>query len=383
MTPPPRASPGRRLGLPLLLALLALLGPVAIVARTHLLRDTFLAEPTPRASTLDRAVAPRLRVLFFGDFGINSRQQAAVARAMTEEHQARRFDFGLLVGDNLYPCGPDLTLPGAMDCAFRADGNTVAPGYTPPEDPQFQELFHAPLVGLTRPDGGPLPIHTVLGNHDIGHSFSCGVGGKLSPRATEAKACLEVAHQGPGWNMPARHFVVDTPAARFILFDSNALSLEDYAFSFDDELAFVKEALPGCGERRCFLVSHHPPVTAGRHQPETRTQVYQERVRRLEEAGRFDAWLAGHDHDLQHSVTAKGYDVLVSGSSAKSRFEKFGPEPAPGARLLFASTTPGFAVLEVFPEGWSMRFLDERRAPLYCCEAQGQGRCEPVTCPPE
>ena len=38
------------------------------------------------------------------------------------------------------------------------------------------------------------------------------------------------------------------------------------------------------------------------------------------------AWLAGHDHDLQHLRTATGVDVLVSGNGAtarpRERFEK-------------------------------------------------------------
>ncbi len=371
----------RRLGVYVLLALAALLGPVALIQGIWFRRVTFLANPAPPASTLDRSSAPLLRVLVFGDFGINGQQQAMVARAMVEEHQAKPFDFGLQLGDNLYPCGPDLTLPGATDCTFSADGNTVTPDYRPPDDPQFQAIFHTPLAGLSRPDGGALPIHPVLGNHDVGYSLSCMEDDKLPPRTSRAKACLELAHHGPGWDMPARHFVVDTPVARFILFDSNTLSLDGYAFSFDDELAFVKQAIAGCGERRCFLASHHMAVTSGMHRPETRTEAYQERVRRLEDAGHIDAWLSGHDHDLQHSLTAKGYDVFISGSAAKTRAERFGPDPAPGAHLRFGSTAWGFAVLEVFPAGWSMRFLDEHRAPLYCCEAHAQGRCEPVACP--
>jgi hypothetical protein len=142
----------------------------------------------------------------------------------------------------------------------------------------------------------------------------------------------------------------------------------------------VKESVASCGERRCFLASHHPSVTAGTHQPSTLTESYTQRVRQLEEAGHIDPWLAGHDHDLQHALTAKGYDVFISGSSAKTRVEQFGPESIPGAQLHFGTTASGFAVLEMFPAGWSMRFLDEQRTPLYCCEAVGQGPCAPVTC---
>lgn len=372
----------RRLGLSLLLAVAALACGTALTTGLFGRRTTFLAEPAPRASTLDRSAGPLARVLLFGDFGYSGSQQDAVARAMVEEHRARSFDFGLMLGDNLYPCGPNLELPGAMDCAFNADDNTVPASYSPPVDPRFQELVHAPLAGLTRADGQPLVIHAVLGNHDIGYSSSCwDSGGKVSPRDSRAKACLEVAHRGPSWTMPARHFVVDTPAARFIVFDSNTLAMDNYAFPFEGELAFVKESLAGCGERRCFLVSHHMPVTAGTHRPDTLREGYAAKVRLLEEAGRLDGWLAGHDHDLQHARTARGYDVFISGSAAKTRLERFGPEPAPGARLHFGSTSWGFAVLEVFPAGWSMRFLDERRTPLYCCEAQGPGPCEPVSCP--
>jgi hypothetical protein len=317
----------------------------------------------------------------FGDFGSNGRQQRAVARAMVAEHQARGFDFGLMLGDNLYPCGADLELTGARDCAFRADDNTVDPGYRPPVDAQFRELFHGPLAELRLPSGEPLPIHATLGNHDVGFSASCMPwGGGLPPPVARAKACLQVAHREPGWSMPGRHYVVDTPVARFIVFDSNALAIDGYPFSFEAELAFVKEALAGCGERRCFLASHHMSVTAGTHRPETLNEAYAARVRRLEEAGRIDAWLAGHDHDLQHALTAQGYDTFISGSAAKTRAERFGPEPAPGARLHFGSTAWGFAVLELFPSGWSMRFLNEDRAPLYCCEANGQGPCAPVAC---
>lgn len=376
------AIPSRRHSVLALLLAIAALGCTVALTQGTLRRGTpFLAERAPPEGTLERSGGPLLRVLVLGDFGLNGAQQTAVARAMVEEHRARGFDFGLMLGDNLYPCGPDLDLLGARDCAFNADGNTVDPGYRPPVDLQFRELFHAPLAELKLPSGEPLPIHAALGNHDVGYSQSClRWWGKLSAADSRAKACLEVAHREPGWSMPGRHYVVDTPVARFIVFDSNALAIDGYAFSFEAELAFLKEALAGCGERRCFLASHHMSVTAGTHRPETLTEAYRERVRHIEEAGRIDAWLAGHDHDLQHARTAKGYDAFISGSAAKTRAEEFGPEPAPGARLLFGATAWGFGVLEVYPAGWTLRFLDERRTSLYCCEANGQGPCAPVAC---
>jgi hypothetical protein len=217
----------------LLVAIVAL-GCAVVLTRCALRRgEVFLAQKAPAAGTLDRSGGPLLRVLVFGDFGFSGQPQAAVARAMVAEHRARGFDFGVMLGDNLYPCGPDLDLPGARECAFNADGNTVDPGYQPPVDPQFRELFHEPLAKLKLPSGEPLPIHAVLGNHDVGYSVTCRVG---STEDVQTKACLEVAHREPGWSMPARHFVVDTPVARFIIFDSNALATDGYAFPFEESL---------------------------------------------------------------------------------------------------------------------------------------------------
>ena len=97
--------------------------------------------------------------------------------------------------------------------------------------------------------------------------------------------------------------------------------------------------------------------------------------------GRIRAFLAGHDHDLQHLRTPAGLDVLVSGNGSQGRpGERFQAVSA-GATLLFASVRWGYGVLEVWPGGWRYRFEDERARPVYCCTALGAGTCQPTACP--
>ncbi len=164
--------------------------------------------------------------------------------------------------------------------------------------------------------------------------------------------------------------------------DSN-LAFRDYGgFTLDDEVAFVAAASAGCAERTCFLVGHHPPATAGGHVDDA-TATYLARMQRILDAGggRIRAWLAGHDHDLQHLRTPAGLDVLVSGNGSEGRPQERFEAASAGATVLFASVRWGYGVLEVWPGGWRYRFEDEGSRPLYCCTATGAGPCEPTACP--
>ncbi len=318
--------------------------------------------------------APAVRVLHFGDFGDDTCQQAAVAAAMATSNLRARFDLGFAVGDLIYFCGPDAALPGASACAFAADGNTVAPGFTPPADPSFA-VHDGPLAGL-----GPTPVYAVLGNHDVATGGKCGPPDEAVARE---KACLNVAHAAPQWAMPGRRYVVDRGPARFIVVDSNVVVRDYGGFTLDDEVAFVSAQAAGCADRFCFLVGHHPPATAGSHRSDA-DATYLSRMQRLLDAGggRIRAWLAGHDHDLQHLRTPSGLEVLVSGAGSQGRWrETFDAAPSAGATLLFASVRWGFGVLEASGAGWSYQFRNERDEPVYCCSAAGVGPCEPTTCP--
>jgi 3',5'-cyclic AMP phosphodiesterase CpdA len=319
------------------------------------------------------ALAPPLvRVLHLGDFGDDTCQQAAVASGMSTAHRRAPFDLALAAGDLVYPCGPDAAFPGAGTCAFAEDGNTIAPGFTSPPDPAFG-LHEGPLAFL-----GPTPVYPALGNHDVATGGRCGPAGEDTARL---KACLNVAHSAPQWVMPGRHYAVDRGPARFIVIDSNVVVRDYGGFSLDDEVAFVAAQAAGCADRTCFLVGHHPPATAGAHRRDA-TPEYLSRMRRLLDAGqgRIRAYLAGHDHDLQHLRTPDGLDVLVSGAGALGRWHEDFEATSAGADLLFASVRWGHAIVEVSADGWSYRFEDDRSEPLYCCVAVGAGPCQPASC---
>jgi hypothetical protein len=324
---------------------------------------------------------PTVRALHFADFGEASCQQAAVADGIADAQRRRPFDLAFSVGDNLYGCGPDWRSTAAGRCAFAADGATVAPGYTPPFDPSFGEKFEDALGALSGPG---VPVYLALGNHDVATWASCvPVGDPVA--VSRAKACLEVAHVGPAWRMPARHYVVDQGPARFIVLDANVIEADYGGFTLADEVAFLQASSAGCDARPCFAVAHHPAAAAGKHAGDF-TASFTDRMAQLVAAGggHLRAWLSGHDHDLQHLRTADGLDVLVAGSGAQERPEERFERVAPaGATLLFGSVRWGFAILEVSATGFTWRAVDARGSSRHCCAATLSGtwsRCEPVRC---
>jgi len=83
---------------------------------------------------------------------------------------------------------------------------------------------------------------------------------------------------------------------------------------------------------------HHPIRSAGRHGD---TPHLAEKLLPLL-ADRAQVYLAGHDHDMQQLAAESGVHFLVAGSGGA------GVRPIEAdERSLFASSTHGFAVLEI------------------------------------
>jgi 3',5'-cyclic AMP phosphodiesterase CpdA len=381
MRPPPRPRGVRGARAAALAALAALAS--ACVHDVH--RVGPFGAPSP-------ARPAEVRALVFGDFGYRTVAQRLVARAMRRESVARPFDLAVQVGDNIYKCGPNPTLPGAERCRFDEDGSSVVPGAALPDDPAFQRN-EAPLKGLVARGGGPLPMFLALGNHDVAATGTCAVPGLSRDETARRRACLEVARRTPTWTMPARHYVVDRGPVRLVVVDTN-VAVGDYGgFSLEDEMAFIREATAPCGgagpappggqprdARQCFLFGHHPPAAVhgyGRGRPPS----YAPRMARLVAAagGRARAFFGGHVHTLEH-LSVGALDVFISGSTAMAGYHRFRYRWPPHAQLRFATSAWGYAVLEADAEGYRVSFVDTQGEPLHCCAAGRTGPCRPVDC---
>jgi hypothetical protein len=350
----------------------ATIAATALLACAHdVLREDPVTEPR-------RGRTPVVRVVVLGDFGLRSIPQRLVARAVRRAHAARPFDLALLLGDNLYYCGPDPGRPGAETCRFAEDGATVAAGATQPDDPIFR-VIEKPLEGMRLAGGAPLPIFLALGNHDIGWGSGCDDRGLPPREATRRRACLSVARRTPAWTMPGRHYVIDRGPLRIVVLDTNVVVADYGGFTLEQEIAFVRQAVAPCGERICVLAGHHPP--AAMHDFRRHPSSFPGRMARLLAAadGRAPAFFAGHLHDLQH-LSLGALDVFVSGSTAMGDFSGFRYRTPAIAQSHFASSAWGYAVLEVDAEGYAVRFHDLSGEPLHCCEAARGGPCRTVRC---
>jgi 3',5'-cyclic AMP phosphodiesterase CpdA len=333
-----------------------------------------IAAPGPRRP-------PAVRVLVFGDFGNRTLSQWLTARAMHRAHAARPFDLAIQLGDNLYYCGPDPTLQGAERCRFEKDGATVATSTPTPDDPIFG-VNEGPLAGFRGPDGTPIPIYLVLGNHDVSSGGRCAAPGLPREEAERRRACLSVAHRTPTWSMPARHYVLDRGPLRIVGIDTNVVVGDYGGFTLEDEIAFLREAIAPCVDGRiCVIAGHHPPAVVHWYGRRLGPSPHGVRMARLLQAaeGKARAFFAGHVHALEH-LTLDGLEVFVSGSTAMAGLMPFRIQSPARAQLRFATSAWGYATLEVDARGYRVDFFDFQGVPLHCCEAATSGPCRPVTC---
>jgi hypothetical protein len=339
--------------------------------------------PLEQLAAAAQRPAAEVRLLLISDFGHQrSLQRWRLVRELRAQQATAPFDLVLVGGDNAGTCGPDLTLAGAGACDFAPDGNTVAPGFSPPFDVTFREMHDDALASLgAHGPGSAPPVFVALGNHDIASDGKCAVEGLDQVRTNRLRACLEVAHRTPTWHMPGRHYAVDAGPIRLIVLDGNMLKGDYGGFRFEDEEAFVRKAAQPCGQRLCFLVSHYPPATGGTER-RRESADFAGRVAAIERAagGNARAWLSGHHHDLQHLRTPSGLDAFIFGNSSAARGAPYQLTMPEGAQQLFFSTSWGAAILEAAGDRWWFRFHDVQGRGLHCCAAVGAGRCEPEQC---
>jgi len=306
---------GRRVRLlPGILVVLLGVAALSACAQTPYVAFDGVVLPATRLST-DSA-----HLLVFGDWGDGSAEQKSVAAAMKQRESAHPFDFAVLLGDNFYENG----VTGVSDPQFET---------------KFQEIYPA--------SDFPFPFYVVLGNHD---------------HRRNAQAQYRYDDPAGRWTAPDIGYILplvlaDGYRVDLYFLDSEVLARQD---GVADGLAdWVKARLQNSSADVTIVATHRPFYSSGRH---GNTDFLLSYFSTELNSGKIDMTLSGHDHDLElqrRGNSAKNTLFVVSGSAARTRPISAGP------KTLFASSSYGFAELDLSATATHVTFFDQTGTRLY------------------
>lgn len=260
-----------------------------------------------------------------GDWGRHGDPvQSAVAAGLSSAARALASRFVIAAGDNFYPGG-------------------VASVRDPHWKDSFEGVYVDPALQT--------PWFAALGNHDY----------RGVPDAQVAYTRLSRR-----WRMLARYYqasgaALGVPDLDLFVLDTSPLvddaNLDErvqqlcrghwWAEEAEPQIAWLRRALARSRARWKVVVGHHP-IYSGAHGD---SPVLIARVAPLLEAFGVQAYINGHDHDLQH-IRRGSVDYICTGAgSAGGRVR-----PIPGTR--FCLGQPGFAAFRLGAETLELQFRD-------------------------
>jgi len=300
-----------------------------------------LAASAAKASVTAAPQDPAFVII--GDWGKRgSAVQRQVAQAMGAEAAAIDSRFTLAVGDNFYPAG-------------------VASVSDPHWKDSFEDVYTAPALQR--------PWYVALGNHDY----------RGNPQAQ-----LDYTHRSRRWRMPARYYKVPAaisgmPGMDIFVLDTAPLVSAPHEigqqvirghFWREDrkaQLRWFEHELKTSTAPWKVVVGHHP-VYSGAHgnDPDLIADIQP----LLERYG-VQAYINGHDHDLQHIVVGP-VSYICSGAGAEAGSVR----PIEGTR--FCLSRAGFTTMSLNAETLSFAFRDLNGERVYTADiarrpAHGRG----------
>jgi len=262
---------------------------------------------TPRFPCNDSIV----RFAVIGDWGMwGLVDQRKVAEAMANLGNSCPYDFIVSTGDNIYNNGVSaVNDPLWLSC--------------------FESVYYHGALQC--------PWYVVLGNHDY----------RGSPSAE-----IEYSTISARWKMPSKHFrhieERQNFAVELFFMDSNPFQ-EDIvgtpahptlnAQDTLEQTQWVTSALTESTAKWKFVVGHHPMYTCGMRK--FLPQYMREFESSFDSLG-VQAYLCGHEHDLQIHHPPSGLCCIVSGAGAQAR-----PIQSPFDFTSFARSELGFMVIEI------------------------------------
>lgn len=243
-----------------------------------------------------------------GDWGrAGTRGQRQVAQAL----HAQQPDFVVSVGDNFYSTG--------LEQANEIRGHS------------WVEIYNATV-----------PWYVALGNHDY---------------LGNAAAQVDMTRIYQQWHMPDRFFNIRHKHIELFFIDTTPWVAGNYVEShygvgqgpwrdlahqktrLTEQKVWLHNALLHSSATRKFIVGHHPLWTFGHHADAT--GEFLEFVRDAVLEYDVEAYLCGHDHNLQHIISEDGIHEYISGAGASG----YPLEKPKDTTLRFASRERGFLMV--------------------------------------
>lgn len=282
-----------------------------------------------------------LNFIVMGDWGrFGEDHQIPVAKQMGITAKEINRDFIISTGDNFYPVG-------------------VASEHDPQWKSSYEDIYKDFSLHWN--------WYPVLGNHDYAGNPDAQVAySKISRR----------------WNMPSRYYsetfnINGDPAQQVLIafIDTNPLIPEFYkskqygknVISQDStaQKKWLIKTLTTAPKtvKWKLVVGHHPLYTATLKRRESYdTKAVRKSLKSLFDKYEVDAYIAGHDHDLQHLLPEGKTNYFVSGSASESTVI----DNLPISKL--ASSEYGFMVFSVLADTLHVQAINEKGEVIYAAE---------------
>lgn len=241
-----------------------------------------------------------LEFLAVGDTGTGGDGQEIVADSMRDFMLQNPAQFVLLLGDNFYDDGVESI-----------------------SDPEFQTTFEE----MYDPVVLNIPFYVVMGNHD---------------HWGNVQAQLQYSDISERWTIPGLYynFSLESEIQGEILVEFFAIDttpINDQG-NTTVQMEWLEQALSASTARWKVVFGHHTIYSNGKH---GNNAAMQELVEPLLQIYGVDAYICGHDHDLQVLEPVGGVHYLVSGAGSSPRQTRCKDN------TLYASSLLGFMAFRV------------------------------------
>ncbi|MBB1138512.1 metallophosphoesterase [Myroides sp. WP-1] len=255
-----------------------------------------------------------------GDFGrVGDYYQKDVARAMGNAMVVLDGEFVVSVGDNFYPNG----------VASTQDYHWIS---------SFEQVYTNPALYAD--------WYVALGNHDY---------------LGNVQAQIDYTQVSRRWNMPDRYYsktfkLENGKKLLLVVMDTNPF-IDSYQKSakYSDlreqdtakQMQWLEETLSQTAEdvQWKIVVGHHPMYSGGKRKTNKDTQGFEQKFADLFDRHRVDAYICGHEHDLQIIKPKQRYTTqFLSGAASEVR------PSGTMEHTLFSAAEPGFMTFTIAGE---------------------------------